>query len=514
MAENEVMTTQDPGGTAVADKETQAETVNTGWLADVAEGFKAFREGAADQARAAELIRDAQKSRHERNSILDRGSGDKAWSPREIRLASRSYEKAMELEVDPRSPHGAWIHEAQQLNDELMDLNTAFAAERMEAMQRGRTYDRDIRKTRRYAELQDLATKADADWWGTGSTDRGIEWQPTVYSTQVVPFERLPLNLAGAFPASRIPRGERTRRIPVISARSSVTAAAEYDQTSGTSAPSFPLDSEVSTPTPSYIELTATYKFAGATAASREADEDSVVDVMSTHRMELTKSMLEAYESCIINGSSDAFGTTGVDLDGANRSGVGAGLSNQVFYGLRHYLFYSNQNDPGSARSSAYTTSLGGADITHDDVIDARKNMGKFATVAPTRLRLIVSPSGFLGMLKDPLVKTIDVYGTQATVVTGELARIGGIPIIVSEWMPENLAITGRNNGGAGTTTAAILVRPDRWMLGIKRDLEVIAIPGLSADVLYLRSFLRATMDSAPPDTDKHSWGLHNVATT
>ena len=79
-----------------------------------------------------------------------------------------------------------------------------------------------------------------------------------------------------------------------------------------------------------------------------------------------------------------------------------------------------------------------GALIDGDDVRDGLKRMGVYG-MNKNALRMWMNTGPIYDLMKDPSVITIDKYGTNATIVTGELARIYGVPILPTEWIPTDL---------------------------------------------------------------------------
>jgi hypothetical protein len=493
--------------------EPRAEQASPEWLKEVGTLVSDIRAGAADNLKATERIVELQRERHERNRFFEspKSNSFKYMERRDVRRAMRSYEKAMDV-IDADGV----LAEMQQVNDEVRSLHQYHAALQHHHAAQGRDYGyRGPQQFDRYKEMENLCKKAATDFWDTSNADQGADWMPTVYSSQVVPLERMALNVAASFPVKNIPSGTHLARDPVITARQSVTAVAEtvgaasMNQGTVTTA-----DDDFDTINSGYIELEAKYKLRATTGFSRETDEDSAVDTITTHRDAIVIATQEGLESAIINGDWSDFGGT-PDMDGANMGSIGAGTANAVFCGLRQFGFYSDTVKTGAtARGSAYGDAIGAA-LDSDNVHNfGRKKMGKFAAVSPTRLRLFVGPNGLLDLINDASdrVQTIDKYGAQATIVTGALAKVWGIPVVVSEWMPENLLATGKADTGTGAKGLAILCRPDRWRLGIKRALEVIMKPDEMADAIFMRTFMRVAMSNAPPTTDKHTWMLYNLS--
>lgn len=74
---------------------------------------------------------------------------------------------------------------------------------------------------------------------------------------------------------------------------------------------------------------------------------------------------------------------------------------------------------------------------------------------------------------------TRDLFGDQATIVTGQLGSIGGKPVIVSQFLANEYASTGLYTG-SGTTNTLVYVNPDRY-----EYYEMDAGAGADFDVIY-----------------------------
>jgi hypothetical protein len=127
--------------------------------------------------------------------------------------------------------------------------------------------------------------------------------------------------------------------------------------------------------------------------------------------------------------------------------------------GLRKYCLVT---------ATAQGASVGALDL--DDFINLRALCGK-GGVDPRNLVYIVDYETYLKkmMLLDDVL-TVDKYGNNATILSGELAKVMGIPVIVSE----NLYKTGTNGKeiAGGTTGNILCVVRDRWIMGYRRHLK------------------------------------------
>ena len=135
----------------------------------------------------------------------------------------------------------------------------------------------------------------------------------------------------------------------------------------------------------------------------------------------------------------------------------------------------------------------GGVRLDETLLSKMRKSMGKMG-VDPKQLAYIsgVKVYNDFSQLND--VKTVDVYGQHATVLSGELAKYEGTPVIVSEYLREDCDATGVNSSTPANNTfgTLILVNRKRWFLGLRRAIQVkVEANKTEFDVLDMVSFSR-----------------------
>src|SRR5262249_43416370 len=145
---------------------------------------------------------------------------------------------------------------------------------------------------------------------------------------------------------------------------------------------------------------------------------------------ELTEYLAADFEDCLINGD-----TTGTHQD----SDVTASNDpRKNFSGLRKL-----------AISAAKTDLANAAPTVANSVRVNRKKMGKYG-VRADQLAHIVSMNAYVQLLADTSLLTLEKYGPNATILTGELGRVDGAPVIVSEYVRADLNASGVYDG---TTT-------------------------------------------------------------
>lgn len=339
-------------------------------------------------------------------------------------------------------------------------------------------------------EVKEIRTKAAGTFWDAGTTATSIaDWAPTMVLATAVDYPTIDSDLPSLFDNITIPLGVRTVRVPVDTAQA--YAFLEDEQTTHTT----PADNVVNTgvvrnAVGGYCDLTAK-KIANIAAMSVEATEDVAVSLIARGRTNSSRAVVHGINQAMLNGST----ATDATLDDAPAvSGYFAADG-----------FSNSDGDSGlrlQAINTSWDTAIGGA-VDSDDLLAARKAMGKFGA-RPTDLAYITSPLGYLGMLADDDVKTVDKYGMQATVLTGELAKSGGIPIFMDSEFSEDLDAAGIN-ANAGTTgiTGGILVNRTRWLFGTGRTLSQTIVPQPGFDVVWVVT--RARVDFQIMITDEHN---------
>ena len=136
----------------------------------------------------------------------------------------------------------------------------------------------------------------------------------------------------------------------------------------------------------------------------------------------------------------------------SDKSILGTGIA-APFSELEELVVAGNVQRTASTTSSAITAAI---------VHATRTAMGQWGT-NPSDLRLILSQAAYYSLMDETEVQTKDKYGDGATILTGELARIYGMPILVSDAFET----------AAADKTVGCLVNPANYMIGEYRNLTV-----------------------------------------
>ena len=217
---------------------------------------------------------------------------------------------------------------------------------------------------------------------------------------------------------------------------------------------------------------------------SGELSEDAVVPIVAVVRARIARTLANGEEDCWINGQK----TASIDTGGA---APGTYSIRKASDGLRYVC---------SAGVGNSLVDAGSDNLAYADIMAARAKMGELG-VNPSDLAVIVSPSGYMQLLKIAEVLTADKFGDRATIFSGALAAVGGIPVVVSRYIPEDMNASGIRDATTTTQTIAIVVNRRAWVAAEKRDItiESVRLPQTDqTDVIAMRRLdLKGVFSSA-----------------
>ena len=100
--------------------------------------------------------------------------------------------------------------------------------------------------------------------------------------------------------------------------------------------------------------------------------------------------------------------------------------------------------------------------LTVADILTARKNMGQWG-MNPSDLVIFLSQAAYYNLLNATEVTTVDKYGDNATIRAGELGKVWGMSLVVSDAF----------EAAAAGKAQAIIVNPSNYLVGNYRNLTV-----------------------------------------
>lgn len=347
------------------------------------------------------------------------------------------------LEVNVAHPRFAHVND--NLKSAVMQLKKDMDIARMSAqIFGGQAQDRDDDRPAHvkgvletpFARMVDL--KARLKSFGSTVAGDGDEWVPTAISASYIEEYELEKKLAAAF--REIPMSSNPFELPVqygvTKARLIGEGAAATDANFGTE--------KIQFSAPKLVEYYL---------LPEELNEDSAPAILELARQDVLAAQLRAVEDAIINGD-----TTGTHMDSDTTS---SSSNRKAWKGLRKL-----------ALEASSTVSFSGAGVTKAGLDSMRKLMGKYGT-NPKELAWVVGPSAYAQMLNIDEVATVEKFGPQATILSGALAVFRGIPIVVSEFIREDVNASGVYDGTTVNRTVAHLANIRRFYLGRRRPIRV-----------------------------------------
>jgi hypothetical protein len=224
-------------------------------------------------------------------------------------------------------------------------------------------------------------------------------------------------------------------------------------------------------------------------------------------RKEVLLGVRRSKEDAIINGDDTI--TTSVQGDGHMDSDVAGGaatLFNKAFKGLRKRAI--------AAGAGNIVDNLA-AIVDRDTFANLLLKAGKM-TNDKGDLLWIVGPAVSNRIVTGgvPELLTLNTFGMEATLITGNMPKIFGVEPYESEWVREDVNATGVYAGGA-TKTSVLLVKKSRFVIGQRAPVKIWATPSLAnQDKMLLTAKERFTFGGVPQSTpgEKSAVIAYNVA--
>lgn len=219
----------------------------------------------------------------------------------------------------------------------------------------------------------------------------------------------------------------------------------------------------VSNPTTAAITLTAKVMKAEIDW-SDELEEDAVFAVGPELRQEMIYALARGIDNVLINGDTSA---THFDTGYT----VAATDVRRIAYGLRYYGVATGVSDLST--------------FTSANLNAAQALMGKYG-VNTEDLVWVVSPKMWSKLKALDEIETVSNYGAIAAILTGQVAVLYGVPVIVSDLIGENLNAAGVYDNVTKTYTGGLLFNRKCFKLGIRRGVTVEKDRDIKAGTTYL----------------------------
>ena len=271
----------------------------------------------------------------------------------------------------------------------------------------------------------------------------GLEWVPTLLSADFITRFRLEAKVASLFPDFAMPSNPWKMPYFAGMGASNFYYVGESISDEVTASPP-------TTPATGDQTLTAK-KLKSRIYFSDELTEDSILPVISVLRSEMVKAGAEVVEDIVLNGDVTATHQDSDVTDSKDRR--------KAWSGLRKLC--------PTATKGSLATFTAASHIAAFIIL-----MGKYG-INPADLAFITGGVGYNKFRALTEVMTVDKYGPSAVVLNGELGKLFGSPIIVSEYIRENLNATGVYDGTTTTKTQVLIVNKQGFMLGTRGGVKL-----------------------------------------
>ena len=236
--------------------------------------------------------------------------------------------------------------------------------------------------------------------------------------------------------------------------------------------------------------------FAVRAQVDADASEDSILAALPLIRQELVTAIVDGEEDCIING--DATSTHGDTISAWNirgrwgASGLGGSADHRrAWTGLRH-------------RAVDVSTHYASASEDLAGILHLRSLMDAPHGVDGD-LALITSPEVYLKtMLQLEEVLTLDKWGTNYTALSGQLATLAGMPVILSEFVAADMTTGGLYTDGTGGKSGVIICNRSRFKLGVRAGAAVEIDKDITRGMYDVVATAREVFYSVDPATKKN----------
>ncbi|MBN1679571.1 MAG: phage major capsid protein [Anaerolineae bacterium] len=298
--------------------------------------------------------------------------------------------------------------------------------------------------------LRDLPVKSD-ELMHTESEGYGQDWVPDIWSSELWRKARTENVILPLFRVIEMP--SNPFELPISGTDPSVYYVPETQDESGLSlGATNPIpDSQIGS---GKVTLAAK-KLALRVGFSAELVEDAAIPLIPLYREQALRVMTDAIDHVLLNGDTETGATGNINSDDGAPASTAKYL---VFDGLRKLPLVTNTDNQQDA-AGAPTVAL---------LRTTRFLMAPRYALRPTDCAWIVDGSTYAKLLSVTEVATVDKYGPHATVLTGEIAKVDGVPVLVSAEMPLT-ADDGKANSSGNTKGQAVCVYRPGWIVGYRR---------------------------------------------
>jgi HK97 family phage major capsid protein len=226
------------------------------------------------------------------------------------------------------------------------------------------------------------------------------------------------------------------------------------------------------------------------------AGEDSAFAIIPAMSRQIAQDLEDAFEDAMINGDSAV--THQDDIANWNirerwgASGLGSSADHRrLFRGMR-----------AAALDKSSSKDFAGTAMTFAGFMDAVAQLGELAVGNKV---CVVSPEALVAnFLQLDQVVTLEKFGAQATILTGQLASLAGIPIVMSRFMGADMNGSGLYDNITKDKTGFLVFNTDSWYQYLRRQITVESDKDITSGAIQIVSTMRAVMDSPDAESVKN----------
>ena len=251
--------------------------------------------------------------------------------------------------------------------------------------------------------------------------------------------------------------------------------------------------------------ITAT-GFAVRAQVADDAEEDSIISILPVIRGDLIQALVDGEEDAILNGSTGTHPDTALtswNIRGRwGTSGLGGSADHRrAWEGLRKRAINASFANNATNRATFSASTL----LADFAKLDAPHGTSGSAII-------ITSPEAYLLELANmDQVLTMEKFPQPTIVDRNQLAQVFGAPIILTDFIDNDLQSTGLYTSSGGGKTMMLIVNRDRYKIGMRRGSTVEVDKDITRGVHQMVGTVRETFFSIDADDKKNITAMINI---
>ena len=208
-------------------------------------------------------------------------------------------------------------------------------------------------------------------------------------------------------------------------------------------------------------------RFGVRTVIDDAADEDSIVSSREVLISAIATAIAYGREDAILNGDTGTHQDTGLANWNPRSMWSSSALGSSVDHRKSWVGLRARVGDLGAGSKSDLST------FSYANLMGLKAKLD--APLGRDGSVVLMVPHGVYinDLLTLTQVATVEKYGPAASVVSGEVARIGGMRVVTPHMLTEDLNASGIYDHSTTTKGQVLIVNTDRFQLGVRRGLQM-----------------------------------------